>query len=153
MKNEETNRSPDDAGFEHRLRQQPLKQIPATWRNEIIAAARDASKETHASRTTRHVPRFTFQTILQRIIWPHPKGWLALGASWLVIAVLNISSRETGRTAPARESAPSVAEAHELAQQKLLFAELIGQATADAELPKVKSPRPHSWRRDEFFVL
>ncbi len=42
----------NDSQFENRLRRQPVKPIPAEWREEILDAARNAAASVHAPRPT-----------------------------------------------------------------------------------------------------
>lgn len=150
MKNQECNGAPGADGLEERLRRQPLKEIPAAWRAEVMAATRAAASTMHGS----HASPSALQLLWQRFFWPHPKAWAALAAVWLLIVGLNLSSREPGTVARVDSEPPSALEARELTKQKMLLAELIGQpATRDAEPPKTVLPRPHSQRRDEFITV
>jgi hypothetical protein len=149
MKNEETNRAGAD-DLERRLSDQPLKRIPPAWRNEILAAAQEAS----APRTALHASRFTFHALWQRLVWPHPKAWAALATVWAVIFLLNYSSHEATPLAKSQPQAPPTLEARALlAQQRLLLAELTEQPAREAERPKTPRARPHSQRHQEFSIV
>ena len=143
--------SADD--FEQRVQRQPLRQVPGEWRQEILAAAQQASQPQHAPRTTHHgspAPSLlsTLRRQLSALLWPHPAAWAGLAAVWLVILGLN---HATGDTAPrlARGSAPATPQVFMAFQeQKRVLAELLGpRETPVAERPKVVAPRPRSERR------
>ena len=65
--------------FEQKLQRQPLRQVPAEWRGEILVAA-------DVNRRNRPVREFTFAATpfgrflstlnaqLSTLLWPHPQG-------------------------------------------------------------------------------
>src|SRR5262245_35883763 len=69
--------------FEHELKKQPLRRVPSYWRVEILAAAAVA----------KPVIRKGWQW--RDLLWPSPKAWGALAASWVLIICFNIATRET----------------------------------------------------------
>ena len=69
--------------FERKLQRQPLRQIPAGWREEILAAA-----------TTGHTSRVTRHSFLSALLWPHPAAWAGLAAIWTLIIAVNFSIRD-----------------------------------------------------------
>lgn len=70
--------------FENHLSQTPVREIPAHWRREILAAAE--TKPVVRSWPFR-MPQFAFRNLL----WPHPAAWAVLAACWLLVAVLCFS--------------------------------------------------------------
>jgi hypothetical protein len=126
--------------FEQKLSRQPLRQVPAEWRKEILAAARP---------DLRHAPRTSFlSTInsqLSTLFWPHPKVWAGLAAIWVFIFLLNFSMRDKAPMVAERTAPPSPEVIAELKQQQRMFAELIGSTEARvADRQKMYSPKPHS---------
>jgi hypothetical protein len=100
--------------FEQKLGRQPLRQVPAEWREEILAVAECAS---------RPAPRVSF---LATLFWPHPKAWAGLAAVWILIFALDFSMRDNSPVV-AEKSAPSSPEVIvELKQQQRMLAELMG---------------------------
>jgi hypothetical protein len=130
---------PDD--FESRLSRQPVKQIPAEWRAEILSAAKHAACP---------VPRTSFLSTLNRqlstILWPHPKAWAGLAAVWILIFCMEFSMRDTTPVVAEKAAPPSPEVIVELKQQQRMLAELIGSSqTRDAESPRFL-PLPRSER-------
>ena len=133
---------PDD--FESRLKRQPLRQVPAAWRGEILAAAVSNSRFS----TLDSRPSW-----LSTLFWPNPKAWGTLAAAWAVIFAMNIWLRD--KPAPVAETlAPPPREVIvALEQQRRLFAELIGQSSAPEAVPQNPFlPRPRSERRNELLM-
>jgi hypothetical protein len=143
--------SADD--FEQRVQRQPLRQIPGEWRAEILSAARQASQAEHAPRTTDHAPprRSLLSTLhyqLSTLLWPHPTAWAGLAAAWLVIAGLNLTTREASPRLARRAEPLSPQVFMAFQEQARLLTELIGPCEAPvAERPKPAVPRPRSERR------
>ena len=138
--------NPDD--FEKRLQRQPLRQVPAEWREEILSAARQASLPQHAPRTTHHLPPpsllSTLNYQLSTLLWPHPAAWAGLAAVWLVILGLNLTTRDASPRLAKRASPASPQVFMAFQEQERLLAELIGpRETPVAERPEGRAaPRP-----------
>ena len=138
MMNDETH------AFERRLKQQPLREIPADWRSQILAAA-----QPHAPRPA---PRASFwstfnlqPSTFNLLLWPHPKAWAGLAAVWVLIIGLNLSQRDPAPRPGEKTSAPPVATLLALRQQQQLLAELSGSPeAAEADRPRSYVPKPHS---------
>lgn len=83
-------------------------------------------------------------------------AWGGLAAAWLVIIALNLAARDTTTPAAAvpqqvAKTSPETLQA--LREQKRLFAELVGSATAgDADAPRFV-PRPRSERKPEMIYV
>jgi len=131
--------------FEQELRRQPLRQVPAEWRNEILAAA----TARHASRVTRHSFLSTLNAQLLALLWPHPKAWVGLAAVWILILAVDFSARDRSSTAADRSAPPSPETTVELRQRQRLLAELIGpRDTPDTDRSKSLAPLPRSERME-----
>lgn len=133
--------------FETKLQRQPLRQIPAEWRAEILAAAK-------AGRRATTVPGVTlasvFKARLRALFWPAPQAWAGLAALWLVVLVLNFATREAAPELKARHAPPSPEMLLLLKQQEQLLAELVGQPDmASLIRPKAAPLGPRSGRREE----
>ena len=130
---------PED--FEQRLQRQPLRQVPAEWRGEILSAAERAS---------RPAPRAsflsTFNLQLSTLLWPHPRAWAGLAAVWILIFCMDFSARDKMPVMAEKSAPPSPEMVAELKQQQRMLAELIGASqTREAEPPKFL-PLPRSER-------
>jgi hypothetical protein len=141
---------PDE--FEQKLQRQPLRQVPAGWRQEILAAARDATASNQASRGTHPSFLSTLNAQLSALLWPHPKAWAGLAAAWIVILAVNFSMRDQTPVV-AEKSAPLSPEMiMEMKQQRRLLAELIGPRDApEADRSKPLVPQPRT-ERGEFMA-
>jgi hypothetical protein len=134
--------------FEKRLQHQPVRQVPPEWRAEILSAAHKAAPFQHATRNTHRSLLSTLGSQLSAILWPRPVAWAGLAAVWLVIAGLNVATRQASPRAVHRTSplSPQVLVAFQ--EQARLLAELIGPREAPvAERPKPVLPRPRSERQ------
>ncbi len=134
--------------FEQRLSRQSLRQMPADWRGQILAAAAPA-----APRLAPHASLLlTFNSQLCALLWPCPQAWAGLAAIWIFIFVFNHSMQDGDPVVVAQKAPPPSPQlVAELKQQQQMFVELIGQnQPADAEPPKFK-PLPRS-ERVEFFM-
>jgi hypothetical protein len=136
--------------FEKRLQHQPVRQIPAEWRKEILSAARQASLPEPAPRTTHHVPAkasllSTLHHQLSTLLWPHPTAWAGLAAVWLVILGINLTTWDSS-TVMAKHAPPLSPQFFMAFQeQERLLSELIGPSDMpDAKRPKVRRPQPRS---------
>lgn len=132
--------------LEQRLRRQPGRPIPADWRADILAAAREAQP----SRPAPDVPGSFVSILNQQFsawLWPHPKAWGALAATWILIFVLHFAARDTAPVPAGRASAPAAEVMAELRQQQKLYAELLGVTDLrDADRPKDLPLRPRTER-------
>lgn len=131
--------------FERHLKRQPLRQIPAAWRNDILSAAREAQ----SPRPSESVMPDSFFSALNRRfaswLWPHPAAWAGLAAVWIFIFAVDFSIRDTTPAVAEKASPPSPETIAELRQQQRLFAELIGaNESSVADRPKGFAPGPRS---------
>jgi hypothetical protein len=144
--------------FEQKLQRQPLKKIPAEWREEILVAA-------DANRRNRPIREFTFAATafrrllstlnaqLSTILWPHPRAWAGLAAVWILILAVNVSMRDPSPVRAEKSSPPSPEVIVELRQQQRMLAELTGpRDTSDADRSKSFVPQPRSERPFEVLM-
>ncbi len=124
--------------FESRLKRQPQRQVPAAWRNEILAAGCPAEP-----------PRPSW---IAQWLWPHPTAWAALAAAWLLVIGMNIGMRDTSPSAASHvASRPSRQVWELLLQQEQMLAELNGPADNPQRPVAVPMPpQPRSQRREDF---
>ena len=135
--------------FEDRLKEQPLRQVPAHWRKEILLATQ-AGKRTSQ---TFSWPQFVFQTgkVLSMLLWPSPKAWASLAAVWLVLLIVNISSNNASRAVAAVLPRTEPEKILAWREEQLLLTELLGsQEMPIADRPKPAAPRPRSERPIDF---
>jgi len=143
--------------FEKRLQSQPMRQVPPEWRDQILAAARQAAA---AQPVPRPAPRaHAFSALLSAInhqlsnlLWPHPAAWAGLAAVWLMILGLDLATHDAAQRIARRGSRPSPQVFMAFQEQQRLLTELIGPREAPvAEQPKL-APPPRSERRRELLM-
>jgi hypothetical protein len=128
--------------FEQRLQRQPIRQVPAEWRGEIL----DAAISRHPACATRRSFLSTLNSQLSTILWPHPKAWAGLAAVWILIFAVDFSMRDTTPVVAEKAAPPSPEVIAELKQQQRMLAELIGvNQPREVEVPKFL-PLPRSER-------
>ena len=129
--------------FERRLRRQPLRQIPAEWRGEILDACRGSKAE---GREQEWFWPSALVSRLSTILWPHPRAWAGLAAVWILIFAVDFSMRDKMPVVAEKAAPPSPEVIVELKQQQRMLAELIGaNQTREAEPPRFL-PLPRSER-------
>ncbi len=135
--------------FEDRLSRQPLREIPAAWRGEILATARDTQPVCLPSSVTRSGWLSALNHQLSTFFWPHPTAWAGLAAVWIFIFAVNFSLRDPSPRLAEKSSPPSPEVIVELRKQQLMLAELIGpRETRDADRPRNFTPRPRGERAE-----
>lgn len=137
----------NDSQFENRLRRQPVKPIPAEWREEILDAARNATASVHARRPTPYGLLATLRQHLSLPFLPQRAAWAVLATAWVVIIALNVAAHDDSARVQASRAATPISPETLLAlqQQRLLLAELMDRAeTHPMNRPKSlpRSPKP-----------
>ena len=129
--------------FERRLSRQPFRQVPAEWREEILAVAgRDSRVEGQAQ---KWLWPSSLVSRLSSVLWPHPVAWAGLAAVWIFIFAVDFSTRDNAPAMAEKFSPPTTEVIVEVRQQQRLLAELIGPREAhDADRSKSLAPRPRS---------
>jgi hypothetical protein len=142
---------PDD--FEQRLHRQPLRQIPAEWREEILREGRRAAVLEIGDADTASLPELNWRAKLTNIFWPNPQAWAGLAAVWILIFAVDFSLRDKTPFVAEKSAPPAPEVIVELKQQQRLLAELFGaRDTGDAGQSKPMMPRPRS-ERGEILTL
>jgi hypothetical protein len=139
--------------LEQRLRRQPLRQIPADWRADILQAARAAQRagQTAPSPSSGKTNWFSIITReFKATFWPTSKTWAGLAVVWIFIAVFRFSMHDTTSTLAIENPAPpSPTMMAELKQQRLMFAELVDPAAPpESDRPKKSPLKPRSERAE-----
>jgi len=142
--------------FEKHLQRQPLRQVPAEWRDQVLSAARQAGRPRLASRAAGNGLRAVLSTLnsrLSTLLWPHPAAWAGLAAAWVVIVGLSFTTRDTERHVARGVSSPSPQVFMAFQEQQRLLNELVGpREIPTAERPKAAPPRPRSERRSALMM-
>jgi hypothetical protein len=130
--------------FEERLKQQPLRGLPAAWRNQVLSAAEAAQA---VNNSPLRVLLSTFNSQLSTLLWPSPAAWAGVAAVWLVILTLNLAAGDnsTASTKAAAASSPQVLLT--IREQNRVLSELIGPdepAASKRANPPVSRPRSES---------
>ena len=132
--------------FEKRLQRQPLRQIPAEWREEILSVARAEQNIRHSSFVIRHSWLSGIRHKVSALLWPHPRAWAGLAAVWVVIFVLHFTSLDTTQMVASKSAPPSPELIAALKSQEKLLAELLND-NSDVRIvdrEKIFLPRPRS---------
>jgi len=152
---------PDD--FKQKLSRQPLRQIPAEWREEILREGRRVHPPQYCyggraavpeigDADTASLPKRSWLSILNArlssLLWPHPKAWAGLAAVWILIFAVDFSIRDKTPVLAEKSAPPSPEMVAELKQQQRLLAELIGAREMQDIEPQKFSPRPRSARME-----
>ncbi len=74
--------------FEENLKRVPLRPVPGEWRNEILGRAAAATESRPKVRA--------WLRWLEEITRPRPVAWGGLAAAWVFIALLQMSSAQSG---------------------------------------------------------
>ena len=148
--------NPED--FEEHLQRQPLRKVPAAWREQILSAARQAAsaQSVPCPRPRAHAWPSLLSTIhsqLSTLLWPHPAAWAGLAAVWMVILGVNLTTQDTALRVAKRAASPSPQVFMAFQEQQRLLTELIeSREVPVAERPKPAPPRPRSERRRDLMV-
>jgi hypothetical protein len=123
--------------FEKQLQQQPIRQVPGHWRNQILQAARQVE-----SRESK-VESQTGKPWLHQLLWPYPQAWGALAAIWMVALLFFVAGSESeGPTVAVKAPVESREVMLALKQQLKFRAELMSaNDTPVAEPPKLSAPQ------------
>ena len=129
--------------LEQQLARQPLKSVPAAWRDEILRVAADAQRR--ARQNNSSVPWW------RALIWPAPRAWAALAAGWVLVALIQLTMPSIGSSNVAPATVTSAGAVEAWREQQRLLAELFPQER-HAEPPKVLPPRRRSERELDFRI-
>lgn len=135
--------------FEERLQRQAPREIPASWREGILSAARNSTPSAHPP---HHRLLATVRHFLSPLRPTQRAAWGSLAAIWIVILVLNISAQDDSPRSQSSRSAASVSPdtLEALKEQQLLLAELVGRPEpSKVQHRKPAVPGPRSQRRED----
>jgi hypothetical protein len=132
--------------LERRLQGQPIRDVPAEWRSQILstaAAAAGSTRDHHPGSVLTAFLRLRTQVVT--LLWPSPKVWASLAAIWLLLAVANralFNPAEPSVNSGAQPFAGSVAAWKEQAR---ILAELMQPAEPPSTAASSSAkPRPRS---------
>lgn len=126
-----------------------MRQVPAEWRAEILAAAAPH----HPLPVGRRSFFSTLNSQLADILWPHPAAWAGLAAIWIFLFAMNFTLRDTAPAMAEKFSPPTTEVIVEVRQQQRLLAELIGtREVREADRSKSLMPRPRSERNFDIWM-
>jgi hypothetical protein len=129
--------------FEQKLQRQPLRPVPAEWREEILAQASRASRVER--RAQKRPWPSSLVSRLSTILWPHPVAWAGLAAIWIFVFTVDFSMRDRAPAVEAKFSLPPAEVIVEVRQQQRLLVELIGpRDVREADRSRLLAPRPRS---------
>jgi hypothetical protein len=126
--------------FESQLRRQHLKQPPAEWRKDILAAATQAKSE---PATDREPSTSWWRTLF----WPAPRAWAGLAAVWVVILAVHFLTDDAPAALQVAHAPPQSRQMLVAMQEKQrLYAELLSEMDANLEAEPAKKfmPKPRS---------
>jgi hypothetical protein len=117
--------------FEQRLTRQPLRHVPAEWRDEILASS-------PIPQTPDPIPHPL--PWWHEWLWPCPQAWAALAAVWVLLLAVNFATRD--------QTTPNIRSANALPmmpyawrEQQKLLAELFPPEPAAPPRPRAQ-PAP-----------
>jgi hypothetical protein len=138
--------------FEKRLQRQPLRHVPEEWRADILRAAEASTRNSKLETRNPHWLS-TLSHQLSTFLWPHPKAWAALAASWILIMAVQFACGDRTDQIAKKMERPSPESVAVLRQQIQLLAELCDQSPPkDADRPKPNVSQPRSERRTNTLV-
>ncbi|MHB8522502.1 MAG: hypothetical protein ACYDH9_17335 [Limisphaerales bacterium] len=127
---------PDD--FERLLKRQPMREVPAEWRKEILAVC--------APPASRPVSWW------HELLWPCPQAWAGMAAIWVISFALQLGTGGPPVSPPQQRALSQPQPVMGFAERRQLLAQLLGSAEAAPapaiEAPKKSAPRPQSSRRE-----
>jgi hypothetical protein len=133
--------------FEQLLQYQPLRQPPATWRAEILAAARSALRAPSPLRGERAGVRGAIpQSWWRELLWPSPWAWAGVASAWSLILFLNTEAASSNVSSVFARSQPLPPAAIKMAiaERRQLLMSLFESAEPPEPPGSPFLPRPHS---------
>jgi hypothetical protein len=130
--------------FEKKLQRQPLRQIPANWREPILQAAVQQKASAAAQ-------PFLIRAVLimwRELIQPCRYAWSAMAALWLAFWMINSHMEFAPPPTRMAKSSPAASEQiRSFAEQQRVLVELTGPIDlSPAERPRRSDPKPRSER-------
>jgi len=118
--------------FENELKKQPIRPVPEHWRAQILREAR-------ATDTLKR----ELQPWWAALLWPSPKAWATLAASWAVMIGFSVATRES-RAPEERQQATQIRMAME--EKRRLQVEIEEASLRLEQQPKPRSEGMHDSR-------
>jgi len=130
--------------FEKKLQRQPLRQVPASWRESILRAAREQTPSAAPQPLLIRAVLITWRELIQ----PCRYAWSAMAALWLAFWMINSHMEFANSPAQVAKSSPAAPEQiRSFAEQRRVLIELTGPIDLKpAERPRRPDPKPHSER-------
>lgn len=127
---------------------QPNQTLRLRWAKAVQAAAEPIP-------IRRLTPRIAFRTLWFELVWPCRRTWAGLAATWLVLAVFNLTHTERSQIVASKSSMPAAEMRLAFQEQQRLLAELVGPPPAppSAAPPRRKNHQPRSERRIEILMV
>ena len=126
--------------FEQKLQRRPMRQVPAEWREGILAIAKS---------TTSHRPAILDpqQHLWWReLIWPYRRVWAGVVCAWLLIIGLNAASFERAPRVAGKVEPRSGEEIRAFVEQRRMLAQLTDSLPEPANTRRPNPPGPRSDR-------
>ncbi len=132
--------TPDD--FEQKIQRQAIRQVPAEWRERILAAAR-CQDQPAASAKVGSVESAAWW---RNWFWPSPWAWGGAAAAWMMIFALNFAASEGGEETTVARAVPASVIDMAFAERRTLMNSLLDFTPPEpAVAPREPiRPRPHS---------
>jgi hypothetical protein len=126
--------------FERELKRRPMRTVPNEWRREVLSRARREQMVTNTQ---------AIKCWWRELLWPSPRAWASLAATWAIILILNAGSREPSATAAAnsRGTFHSPELLAILERQQQLRSELMESPTVMAAEQKPRSQMSRDERK------
>ena len=138
--------------FEQKLQRQPLREIPAAWREDILRTAAQVSPSA-VSRVSKAADRDTtsgdiastlrefLAEVVRELVWRPRRVWTGFAVIWLIIISINLA--DSGPSAGSGRNTYTMVMAWQ--RQQRLMAELMASTDArDADRPKPPRTGPRS---------
>lgn len=124
--------------FENKLRNQPRREIPPEWRQEILGPLRKSQDAPAAW--------------WRQLLWPHPAAWASLAAAWVAIVGLSVAGAPEAATQHVvSKPLPDMLVAYE--ERQRLWTELALETAPGTRKPLPAVDRPRSqFQADEVAV-
>ena len=121
--------------FENQLQRQPLRELPAEWRSQILGAAAGSTPRSKSATAMDWVAGW---------LWPHPRAWAGIAAAWVLILLLHFTSPDEPHFAE-RSGSMTVQSLAAMQRQTLVMAQLLGSLDADNQpAAAIAPPKPRS---------
>ena len=118
--------------FESELKKQPIRQVPEHWRAQILREAGSRGRSPSQD-----------QPWWSALLWPSPKAWATLAASWAVMIGFSVATRES-RAPEEKQQATQIRMAME--EKRRLQVEIEEASLRLEQQPKPRSEGMHDSR-------